>query len=148
MRVLPIFGTLALAVLLGAPALAAGETDVASFPSPTSAPLARLAAAVAAVSLLGWGLAAWSRRRTRLTPGTERIQVVARRSLGARHHVAIIDAGGKRILVGFSGDRITPLADLTDERAFQEELARELPPDPAAALDPVGTIGRFEGLDA
>ena len=136
----------ALALGLGATGvLAADGPDVASFPSPTALPLARLAGAVVVVSLLGWGLAAWSRRRNRLSPGGERIEVVARRSLGTRHHVAIVDAGGRRLLVGFAGDRITLLADLTEERIFREELARELPGN--GATDPVG-IGHFEGLDA
>ncbi len=135
-----------LALGLGATGvLAAEERDVAAFPSPTAVPLAKLVGAVVVVSLLGWGLTAWSRRRNRLSPGGERIEVVARRSLGARHHVAIVDAGGRRLLIGFAGDRITPLADLTDERIFREELARELPGN--GATDPVG-IGRFEGLDA
>ncbi len=144
-RVLQVV-TFTLALGLGAPGvLAADEPDVASFPSPTVLPMARLAGAVAVVSLLGLGLTVWSRRRSRLSPGGERIEVVARRSLGTRHHVAIVDAGGRRLLVGFAGDRITLLADLTEERIFGEELARELPGNGAA--DPVG-VGHFEGLDA
>jgi flagellar biogenesis protein FliO len=137
---------LAATLIVALPAFAADEPDVASFPSPTRGPLTRLVVAAAVVSLLGWGLATWTRRRNRLAPGGERIEVVARRSLGTRHHVAIVDAGGRRILVGFAGDRITPLADLTDEKTFQEELARELPSNGAA--QPTGTIGQFEGLDA
>jgi flagellar biogenesis protein FliO len=127
----------------------ASETpDVAAFTSPTSAPLARLAAAVAGVGLLGWGLTLWARRRTQSTPGSERIAVVARRSLGPRHHVAILDAAGRRLLVGFAGDRISTLADLTDEQIFQEELEQSVLPEEAPSEDLVDAIGRFEGLDA
>ena len=63
-------------------ALASEEADVAAFPSPTSAPLGRLAAAVAGVGIAGWGLTMWMRRRSRSTPDDERIEVVALLPLG------------------------------------------------------------------
>jgi flagellar biogenesis protein FliO len=129
-------------------ALGEDTPDVAAFPSPTSAPLARLAAAVAGVGLLGWGVTVWTRRRSRSAPGGERIEVVARRSLGPRHHVAIVDAGGRRLLVGFAGDHISTLSDLTETQIFEEELGKNLASDPPAAQETVGAIGRFEGLDA
>lgn len=128
-------------------ALASEETDVAAFPSPSSAPLGRLAAAVAGVGLAGWGLTMWMRRRSQSAPGDERIEIVARRSLGPRHHVAILDAGGRRLLVGFAGDQIMTLSDLTETHVFEEEFARNLPTEPGPPQDLVAAIGRFEGLD-
>jgi flagellar biogenesis protein FliO len=128
-------------------AFASEEPDVAAFPSPTSAPLGRLAAAVAGVGIAGWGLTMWMRRRSRSTPGDERIEVVARRSLGPRHHVAILDAGGRRLLIGFAGDHITTLSDLTETHVFEEELVRNLPTEPSPSQELVAAIGRFEGLD-
>jgi flagellar biogenesis protein FliO len=147
-----LFSILLGCVALGAANAVAEDTpDVASFASPTTAPLARLAAAVTGVGLLGWGLTLWSRRRTRSMPDGERIAVVARRSLGPRHHVAILDAAGRRLLVGFAGDQITTLADLTDEQVFQEELGRSLATEPEqtepSSPELVESIGRFEGLD-
>ncbi len=138
---------LSIAVVLPCVALATETPDVGSFPSQTAVPLARLAAAVGGVGLLGWGATIWSRRRIRSTPGEERIEVIARRSLGPRHHVAILDAGGRRLLIGFSGDRITQLADLSEERIFREELAQNISSEEEAPADRVDSIGRFEGLD-
>jgi flagellar biogenesis protein FliO len=128
-------------------ASASEKSDVAAFPSPTSAPLGRLAAAVAAVGIAGWGLTVWMRRRSESVPGGERIEIVARRSLGPRHHVAIVDAGGRRLLVGFAGDRITTLSDLTETHVFEEEFARNVPAEPKPSEELVAAIGRFEGLD-
>ena len=125
------------------------ETDVAAFASPTIAPLTRLAFAVAGVAALGWGLTFWSKRRRIATTGEQvRIQVLATRSIGPRHQVALLAVGDHKLLVGMGGDSITPLADLTAEMSFSEELAKNMPPQREegknALLD---VIGHFEGLD-
>ena len=146
-RVFVGLGSLCFCLLGPWAALASDTPDVASFPSATVQPLARIAMAIGGVGAVGWALAAWSRRRTRSLPGEERIVVVARRSLGPRHQVAILDAGGRRLLIGFAGERITALADLTEERIFREELDRSFPPAEPGAGEPSGSIGRFEGLD-
>ncbi len=127
----------------------AEETDVAAFASPTIAPLTRLAFAIAGVAALGWGLTFWSKRRRIATAGEHaQIQVLATRSVGPRHQVALIAVGDHKLLVGMGGDSITPLADLTAEMSFSEELAKDMPPrreeGKNALLD---VIGHFEGLD-
>ncbi|MEE8556409.1 MAG: flagellar biosynthetic protein FliO [Myxococcota bacterium] len=121
--------------------------DVASFPSPTTGPLARLAAAALAVGALGWGITVWGRRRTKSAPGTERIEIVARRSLGPRHHVVIVEAAGRRLLLGFSGDQIATLADLSDLPGFHEALEQSLPEHDRVRADADVGIGGLGALD-
>jgi len=125
------------------------KVDVAAFTSPTTAPLTRLALGVGAIGAVGWGLTVWSRRRHGASGGEQtRIQVLATRSVGPRHQVALIAVGEHRLLVGMGGDSITSLADLTTEISFSEEMARNMRPQPeegkSGLLD---VIGHFEGLD-
>ncbi len=125
------------------------ETDVAAFASPTIAPLTRLAFAIAGIAALGWGLTLWSkRRRTAIAGEHAKIQVLATRSVGPRHQVALLAVGDHKLLVGMGGDSITPLADLTAEMSFSEELAKNMPPRREEGKKPLlDVIGHFEGLD-
>jgi flagellar biogenesis protein FliO len=127
--------------------------DVAAFPTPAREPFAKLALAVALVGAAGGGLAWWARRR--MGPrgaDSERIEVLARKSLGPRHHVALVEVAGRRLLIGMGGDAIATLAELGEEAEFAPALARAaapLGPDAAARdADLVAGVGRFEGLDA
>jgi flagellar biogenesis protein FliO len=125
------------------------QSDVAAFASPTIAPLTRLALAIGGIGALGWGLTLWSRRRRAENGGENaRIQVLASRSVGPRHQVALLAVGDHRLLVGMGADSITTLSDLTAEASFSEELAKTFPPQreegKQALLD---VIGHFEGLD-
>ena len=160
-------GALAVALLLGlvpgeAPA-ADDAPDVAAIPSATIQPLARIGAAVGAVGALGWGLALWARRRRSNGGDDARIELLARRSLGPRHHVALIEVTGRRLLVGIGTESVRLVADVTDGIAFEAELERriDLGGAPSAAETERATsraqprderglvelIGRFEGLD-
>lgn len=126
------------------------SVDVAAFPSPTVAPLTRLAIGIAGVCAVGLALSLWARRRRATLGGeTARIQVLASRSVGPRHQLALISVGERRLLIGMGADSVTTLADLTVETTFAEELANSVPAQPDEG-DPtlLGSIGRFEGLDA
>ena len=143
----------ALTLLLAAlPALSSAAEDAPAAPafaSPTFEPLLRLGIALAAILAAAWGLGMLARRR-RLARGIAdaRIEVLAMRSLGPRHRVALLEVGDRRLLVGLGADSIRTLADLSDTLRFEQELEGQ-PREPEATGQPdlVGAIGRFEGLD-
>ena len=145
-----VVGGLSLAPIESSGGTAEEPPPVGSFPSPTLAPLTKIGIAIGGVSLLGLGFTVWGRRRWRGTGGdATRISVIASRALGARHQIALIDIGGRRILIGMGGDSITTLADLSEEASFSAELESQIPPQPANNREElVGMIGAFEGLDA
>jgi flagellar biogenesis protein FliO len=130
----------------------AGESAQRSYQDARSAlglTALRLAAGVALV-LAGAGLLTrWARQRANRRAGSAAsIEVVAMRSLGPRHRVAVIETGGRRLLVGMASEHICTLLDLSETAEFDHTLGRELPaaaPESAAPL--VSAIGRFEGLD-
>jgi flagellar biogenesis protein FliO len=143
------------ALALAWPALAADEPSkplppVGAFASPTAMPLARMGAGLGVTLTLAAAAAWWSRRR-RGPGGSDdaRIQVMARRGLGPRHQLAVVEVSGRRLLVGMAGDTIQTLADLSEEVAsFPRTLERELPAREALARGGLlHSIGRFEGLD-
>jgi flagellar biogenesis protein FliO len=126
------------------------ENDVAAFPSPTVAPLTRIGLAVAGIGAVGWMLALWARRRhggsSDSAPG---IRVLSKRSIGPRHHVALLEVGERQLLVGLGGDSIRTLADLTPETIFAAELQKELTPqEQPASENLLDHIGRFQGLES
>ena len=125
------------------------ESGATSFSSPTVAPLVRLGLAVASISAIGWGLTAWARRRhTKKGGENAKIQVLANRSLGPRHQVALLEVGDHRLLVGMGGDSIATLADLSPGVQFSDEFERTLPQrTEAGRRSLVDVIGPFEGLD-
>jgi flagellar biogenesis protein FliO len=134
----------------GAEAEPAKEADVAAFPSPTVAPLTRIGLAVASVGAVGWMLALWARRRrggsSDTAPG---IRVLSKRSIGPRHHVALLEVGDHQLLVGLGGDSIRTLADLTPETIFAAELQKELSPqEHPGSENLLERIGSFPGLEA
>jgi flagellar biogenesis protein FliO len=147
---------LAVVAVMGVGLAAAAEPvqrDVAAFPTPAREPFAKLALAVALVGAAGGGLAWWARRR--MGPrgaDRERIEVLARKSLGPRHHVALVEVAGRRLLIGMGGDAIATLAELDEAPEFAPALAHAAAPlGPGAAArdaDLVASVGRFEGLDA
>jgi flagellar biogenesis protein FliO len=109
---------------------------VASFPTPLAGTLARVLAALAAITGGGAGLAWWSRRR-RGRPGatSSRIQVLASRAIGPRHQVVLIEIGERRLLLGTAPESVRALADLSEVEPFADQLARALP---TAELDALG----------
>jgi len=142
--------TSALALL---PALAGAADDgtaaPAPFASPTLEPLLRLTLALACILAVAWAVGMLARRR-RLARGLAdtRIDVLAMRSLGPRHRVALLEVGERRLLVGIGADSIRTLADLSDSLRFEQELegqSEERGSEPQSDL--LGAIGRFEGLD-
>lgn len=141
-------------LVLAAGAASADPTvDVAAFPTPAREPFAKLALAVALVGAAGGGLAWWARRRMGPRGAeSERIEVLARKSLGPRHHVALVEVAGRRLLIGMGGDAIATLAELDEAPEFAPALAHAAAPlGPGAAsrdADLVAGVGRFEGLDA
>lgn len=150
-RLAPWLAWVALAV--AAPALAEDEPRplpaVGAFASPTALPLARMGAGLGATCALAAAATWWSRRR-RGAPGSgdARIDVLARRGLGPRHQLAVIEVTGRRLLIGMAGDTMSALADLSEETSFAGALEREVPAREALARgDLLSTIGRFEGLD-
>ena len=133
------------------PALAAAAEDAppAPFASPTFEPLVRLCLALTAILAAAWGLGMLARRR-RLARGIAdaRIDVLAMRSLGPRHRVALLEVGDRRLLVGLGADSIRTLADLSDALRFEQELAGQSgEAAQGTQTELVGAIGRFEGLD-
>jgi flagellar protein FliO/FliZ len=134
-----------------APALAAGaeEATPERFASPTLEPLLRLALALGVILAAAWAVGFIARRR-RLARGIAdaRIEVLAMRSLGPRHRVALIEVGDRRLLLGLGAESIRTLADLTDALRFEQELEGQSKDDAAdPPSDLLGAIGRFEGLD-
>lgn len=124
--------------------------EVASFPTPLAGTLARVLAALAAITGAGAGLAWWSRRRRGLAGrASHRIQIVASRAIGPRHQLVLVEVGERRLLLGTAPESVRALADLTEIEAFSAQLARELPEsERAERRELVGGIGAFEGLDA
>jgi flagellar biogenesis protein FliO len=158
-----IAGGCAVAVALGLASAAHAAPEAGSTPSsPTLEPLLRMLAAVVGIALCALGLATWARRRRIQKSGVDhRIDVLAMRSLGPRHRVALIEVGERRFLVGLSGDGIRPIAELDGgdfDRQLETALPEVAPPpvasdrsrgtSPVAEASPIGSgIGRFEGLD-
>ena len=87
------------------------------------AQLAVVAAVLGAIGLAQW----WLRRRGRV--GEDLIHVVATRSLGGKRVLALVDAGGRRFLLGMTDERIACLGEL----------------DPVAADPASREPGRFPG---
>jgi len=128
-----LLGPLAVVLVLhGAPAAVAPPiraSEAQTFASPTVGPLLRMLAGVGIVCAAASGLAYWARRRRVALGGTNAtIQVMAARSLGPRHRLAVVEVGGRTLLLGVGGDGINLLADLTDPIAFGEALHERLPP--------------------
>jgi flagellar biogenesis protein FliO len=123
---------------------------VAAFPTPLAGTLARVLAALAAISGAGAGLAWWSRKRRGIgASSASRIQVLASRAIGPRHNVVLIEVGERRLLLGTAPESVRALADLSEIEPFAAQLARELPEsERTARRELVDGIGPFEGLDA
>lgn len=84
--------------------------------------LVSLAAVVGLIALLAWGykLTGGLNGGTAFLTGARRTQlleVVGRTSLTPRHSVCLVRAGGRVVLVGLSGDRMSPLDVVTDSEA-------------------------------
>jgi Flagellar biosynthesis protein, FliO len=73
--------------------------------APAAARAALAAAAVAALAVL-------ARRRTRAAPAPLPLAVVARQPLANGSGLAVVEAGPRRLLVGFGRDGVRLLADL------------------------------------
>jgi flagellar biogenesis protein FliO len=122
-------------------------------PDSSGGPLLKLFGAVAMIAAAGAALAHFARRRAIGRAGSAAsIEVLAVRSLGPRHRVAVIETGGRRLLIGLASEHICPLLDLTEGAEFARALGSELPAANAIPEPPpmplVSAIGRFEGLDA
>jgi len=109
-----------------------------SFASPTVEPLLRMLGGVGLVCAALSGVAYWVRRRRVSTNGTSTtIQVMAARSLGPRHRLAVVEVGGRTLLLGVGSEAINLLADLTDPIAFGETLDGRLPTQPLERFDEI-----------
>jgi flagellar biogenesis protein FliO len=78
-----------------------------------------LAARATVVVLALAALALLLRRRGRLAPPAAPVAVVARAPLGPGLGIAVVEAGGRRLLVGFGKDGVRLLRDL----GAREEVA-------------------------
>lgn len=71
-----------------------------------------LAARAAAVTLALAALLVLARRRGRPAPVAAPVAVIARTPLGPGLGVALVEAGGRRLLVGFGRDGVRLVSDL------------------------------------
>jgi flagellar biogenesis protein FliO len=81
-----------------------------------------LAAVVALIALLAWGYrltGGWARGASFFNAGrrTQLLEVVGRTSLSPRHSLCLVRMGGRVVLVGLSGDRMTALDSVGDTEA-------------------------------
>jgi flagellar protein FliO/FliZ len=76
-------------------------------PGPTAAIGARAALVVAAIA----AAAAWVRRRPQVT-ARPALSVVARAPLGSGAGLAVVEVGGRRLVVGFGRDGVSLIAEL------------------------------------
>lgn len=97
----------------------------AEFPT-TGQLLLRLALTVGSVSLLGFGslffLRKWFSQRGTLH-STGEIEVAGRAALSPKHLVFVLRVADQRIVVGVSGDRMSPLAVVEDGKARRPQAA-------------------------
>lgn len=109
--------------------------------------LRKLALWTGGLSLLGSGLVlVWVKasRARRGQRGGEGIEVVGRAALSHRHLVFVLRVSGRHLVVGVSGDRMTPLG------AFEDSPVEKPMPAPAPVSAPVpvpaqGFSSRLEG---
>ncbi|HVR75900.1 MAG TPA: flagellar biosynthetic protein FliO [Planctomycetota bacterium] len=111
--------------------------------------LRKLALWTGGLSLLGSGLVlVWVKasRARRGQRGGEGIEVVGRTALSHRHLVFVLRVSGRRLVVGVSGDRMTPLGAFEDSPAEKPMPAPPPAPAPASASVPAqGFSSRLEG---
>lgn len=109
----------------------------AGFGGPSLATWLRLGLALAVV--LGVILALqWAARRFgQGARGGDGIRVVSQRSLGPKLSLAVIEVGGRTLLVGLSPNGVAPVADLTPSSLGASSPASALPPAsvPPVAID-------------
>jgi flagellar biogenesis protein FliO len=76
------------------------------------------------------GVAAWTKRRKRVVgaAASQELRVVSRTATGLRGEIAVVEAGGMRILVGITPQTMTMLAVLPDERADASGAGLSEPP--------------------
>ena len=117
--------------------------------SSTTDSLVRIVLAVGVVVLGCLGMVLWgSKRRQALAGGDLRIDLLAIKSLGPRHRVAVVQTGDRRLLVGMGNETIQTLADLSEAIEFAPELERRLAAEEKEAPPQLlNRIGSFEGLD-
>jgi flagellar biosynthetic protein FliO len=126
MRALLVAAMLAAALPAAAETLAAAP-ETGAFPTPLAGTLSRVLVALALISGAGAALAWWSRRRRGPnSSGPSRIQVLASRAIGPRHHVVLIEVGERRLLLGTAPESVRALADLSEVPPFAAELERRL----------------------
>ncbi|SFM17194.1 flagellar biosynthetic protein FliO [Marinobacter zhejiangensis] len=132
-------GLIGVALML--PALVQAAEEVSQSPSPVSSPagsLASLGLGLVVVIALIFGCA-WLVRRMSGIAGmnSQLMKVVAVMNLGTRERIALIDVGGKQILLGITPSTIRTLHVFDEPVASPEELASS---DFARRLQ--GMIGR------
>lgn len=107
-------------------AVGAAAILAAAFAGGEEASLAlRCAAVLGALALAG----AWARRKSKgRSTAVPALAIVSKQGLGKESGVAIIEADGRRLLVGFGSAGATLVAELGDPSAARTPV-REAPPD-------------------
>lgn len=111
----------------------------------TAMALARTFFSLAVVLALIWGASRAVRRRGRALPGDPTaLEVVARRGVGRRSHLLVVEVSGRRLLVGASDASLSLLADLTTaadrDPGPTDDIDTVIPnhaEPPSSRLDPV-----------
>lgn len=96
-----------------------------------------LAIVLALVGAAAWGIRRWM-PTARAVDGRV-LQVVARANVSPKHSVVLLGVGRRFLLLGVSGDRVTPLGEVTDPEEVAELSVR-------AGAGAVRTGGVFDDL--
>lgn len=142
---LMLYGPVALPVPAPQPATAAGPASVAPWPAhaPDLMPPVRTAAVVVACAVM-LAAAGWFWRRAQLRGvglGRERIDLLASRSFGPKHRVAVIETCGERLLLALCDKEISVLSHLPCGPATHDQA---LPSTADAAPKAAAAERRFE----
>ncbi len=125
---LMLYGPVALPAPASPPATAFGPATTAAWPThaPDLVPPMRTGAIVVACAIL-LAAAGWAWRRTQLQGaglGRERIDLLASRSFGPKHRVAVIETCGERLLLALCDKEISVLSHLPCGAPTPQEHAK------------------------
>ena len=107
-----------------------GSTTAQSTPVALEGQIVEIVLALIAILLLIWGIAWFVKRFTGIGPqGGQHIKTIAVMPVGTRERIAVIEIGGRQIVVGITPQQITTLLELDqplDISPSGGEFARKL----------------------